>query len=195
MLEGSNWEGLLELARALLARGAPLNCLGAQAHLTSGRATPEMIWRRLDEITSLGLPVRITELSVSTDWRPDGPVCGLSEDEQARQLGDLVALFFSHPGVTGVTLWGFFDGHVWVKGGGIFRPDFTPKPAALALQDFWSRRHNSTVADAGTSPGRPVTWRGYYGRYAYELLDAAGRRRSGTFDLKPGGSHDVLIQV
>ena len=89
-----------------------------------------MMWRRLDEIASLGLPVLITELSLVTNWTDAGPVCALTEAEQAEMLERLVTLFYSHPAVAGVTLWGFWDGHMWVQGTGLYRKDFTPKPAA-----------------------------------------------------------------
>jgi hypothetical protein len=162
------------------------------------------MWRRLNEIASLGLPVYITELTLSTKWDPvQGPISGLSEEEQSEALGRLVALFFSHPRVAGVTLWGFFDGHVWVRNSGIFRADFSPKPAAVQLRRFWSETHNTTVRDAAVSPaaGRPLgaaaangqasgggssfEWTGYFGRYSYEL-SSGGKRYSGTFDLHPG---------
>ena len=32
-LEGTNWQGLAELARALLAAGAPVGCIGVQARV------------------------------------------------------------------------------------------------------------------------------------------------------------------
>ena len=36
VLEGSNWQGFVELARSLLDAGAPLHCLGVQASTIPG---------------------------------------------------------------------------------------------------------------------------------------------------------------
>jgi hypothetical protein len=164
------------------------------------------MWRRLDEVASLGLPILITEASVVTDWGPDGgsPSCGLSEDEQSRALASLVAVWFSHPAVRGVTLWGFADAHVWVRGGGVFRADGSPKPAARALRAFFSSLHNPTLVNGAAGPGAgaggavagaaPLAWRGYYGRYAAELM-AGGRRHAAVFEVAPGGDGAVRIVV
>ena len=36
--------------------------------MTVGRASREAIWRRLDEMASLGLPLYVTELSLFDRW-------------------------------------------------------------------------------------------------------------------------------
>jgi hypothetical protein len=49
-------------------------------------------------------------------------------------------------------LWGFWDGNIWIKHGGIFRSDFSPKPAALRLKKFFSETHNTTITNLEAAP-------------------------------------------
>jgi hypothetical protein len=46
------------------APDAPLPPQRGQAHMTAGRASREAVWRRLDEMAALGLPLYVTELSL-----------------------------------------------------------------------------------------------------------------------------------
>jgi GH35 family endo-1,4-beta-xylanase len=149
-----------------------------------------MIWRRLDEISSVGLPLLITELSFSTFWNDVGPRSDLSEFDQSNQLKNALALFYSHPAIQGITLWGFWDGNVWGNFSGIYRPDFTPKLAAGEVKKFWREVHNTTVVDEAVAPataGPYFSFRGHYGRYAYEAVNSRGERVEGELDLVPGG--------
>jgi len=89
-----------------------------------------------------------------------------------------------------------------VDGSGIYRRDFSPKPAATALRTFWRDTHNTSVTAASLGGGR-LGWRGYFGTYAYALVDGiGGGRYEGTFEAAPmtagnGGAaaQEVVIRL
>jgi endo-1,4-beta-xylanase len=165
--------------------------------MNMAKATYPMIWRRLEELASVGLPLYVTELSLITSWDPvAGPINEMDEASQARHLEALVSLFYSHPAVAGVTLWGFWDGSVWVDGSGLWRLDWKPKPSAAALRALWREKYNTTLRSPAAAVSKELQWRGHYGRYAYELLDPRGRRHEGAFEVAPGrGSRAVTVQL
>ena len=69
---------------------------------------------------------------------PDGQVSYLDEATQARLTVDLFRLWFHHPRVKGIIMWGFADDNIWIKNAGIFRKDKSPKQAALAIKKLWA---------------------------------------------------------
>lgn len=57
---------------------------------------------RLDKVAEAGLKIWITELTVSEN----------DANKKAVALENLMTLFFSHPAVEGIMLWGFWDGAI-----------------------------------------------------------------------------------
>ena len=58
---------------------------------------------RLDKITSVGLPIWITELDVTETNR----------DARADAYDDLITCYFAHPAIEGIMLWGYVDVQHW----------------------------------------------------------------------------------
>ena len=57
--------------------------------------------------------------------------------EHAGALDDLVTLYFSHPAVEGLLLWGFHDDHMNDPGGALFEgDDYTVMVWVLLLEGF-----------------------------------------------------------
>ncbi|ELU08453.1 hypothetical protein CAPTEDRAFT_53453, partial [Capitella teleta] len=81
---------------AFLSNGVPLGALGIQSHI----GLPGSFFdRRLDKTASLGLPIWITEFNL--EWE--------DVNERAAKVEDALRLFFSHPAVEGIVLWGFWN--------------------------------------------------------------------------------------
>ena len=78
--------------------------IGVQGHAFSTTTeTPMSVHREsLDLLASTGLPIHVTELDV------DGP----TDDAQLADMQRIFPVFWEHPGVEGITLWGFRPG-VW----------------------------------------------------------------------------------
>jgi GH35 family endo-1,4-beta-xylanase len=112
---------------ALLQAEDLIDGIGVQGHAFSTHASNEVMLASLDALAETGLPIYITELDI------DGPT-------DAVQLADyqrIFTLFWEHPAVMGVTLWGYLPGH-WRTAQGAFLA-YTggeERPALSWLRDY-----------------------------------------------------------
>ena len=98
----------LEIINILKERGL-LDGVGVQAHSFSIQwmdtippPPPEVIKSNLDLLATAGLPIYVSELDIYGN-----------DTTQLMQYQDLFPLFWEHPAVAGVTLWGWVEGHTW----------------------------------------------------------------------------------
>jgi hypothetical protein len=99
--------------------------------------------------------------------------------------------------VKGIIMWGWWDGNIWISNAGIYRPDKTPKQAALAIRELWEQELSTAV-----HVGQPETWvsawtqfQGFYGTYRYSYTTANGRAVQGTVQLGRQQPRQSLIQA
>lgn len=114
---------------ALLQKQHLLDGIGLQEHAFETTPDVPMAMHRanLDRLAATGLPIYVTELDI------DGP-------SDARQLEDyrrVFPVFWQHPGVMGVTLWGFRPG-LWRdrQRAYLVRPDGSERPALAWLRQY-----------------------------------------------------------
>jgi endo-1,4-beta-xylanase len=74
--------------------------IGVQGHAFSTRGSTTEMKNNLDRLAATGLPVYITELDI------DGP----SDEVQLNDYKRIFPVFWEHPAVQGITLWGFRPG-------------------------------------------------------------------------------------
>lgn len=141
----------LRMAERILKSGAPLNGLGTQTHV-SVEMKPGAIKAAVRDLASLGLPIHLSELDVSTRGKA---LNFASPDErlrvQARVVDEAMEAFLSLPQRQryAFTVWGLRDRDSWLRrppnaGDGSDRPLLfddagRPKPAAQALVRALSR--------------------------------------------------------
>ena len=91
----------IEIIR-LLQEENLLDVIGVQGHAFSTRANVPMATHRrnLDRLSATGLPIHVTEMDV------DGP----DDDSQLADYQRVFPVFWEHPGVTGITMWGYLPG-------------------------------------------------------------------------------------
>lgn len=94
---------------ALLQAEDLIDAIGEQGHAFSTRGPVDAMRINLDALAQTGLPIYITELDI------DGP----TDDIQLADYQRIFPLFWEHPGVFGVTLWGYLPGH-WRTAQGAF---------------------------------------------------------------------------
>jgi endo-1,4-beta-xylanase len=134
----------LHLAEQLLKSGAPLQGLGSQTHLDIG-LEPGSVKAAIQDIASLGLPIHLSELDVSTRFtRFDVEGDAQKATRQARLVHETVEAFMALPERQrfAITNWGVRDSDSWMQRPpnppGVNKPllfdaEGRPKPAAAAF--------------------------------------------------------------
>lgn len=144
--------------RDLLAQGVPIGGIGVQGHLHGETFDRAALRRSLDTLAQFNLPIRVTEFNVPGQRSRfhDAPKTVMTPDEEARtarELTDFYRICFSHPAVTGILMWGFWEGANWIPASSLYRRDWTPTPAGLAYRDLvlkeWWTRWEGEIDEAG----------------------------------------------
>lgn len=170
------------LADRLRKAGAPIDILGVQGHIGRQPRGPEDVLADLDILAASGLEVQITEFDVNT---PD-------EQLQADYTRDFLIALYSHPCVTGFTMWGFWEGRHWKPDAAMFRTDWSEKPNAKAWRDL-ARGAWLTKVDAKTDADGRLSTRGHLGDYEFTVT-ANGKVDRERRPLTKAGA-DVTIQM
>ena len=113
----------------LLANGVLIDGIGCQGHLAhSAEATTstEHVQKTLDRLAKYNLPIKITECLFVFD----------DELTQAEELRRLFPIYFAHPNVEAILMWGFWEGAHWQPHSAMWKKDWTPTPQALAYRDL-----------------------------------------------------------
>ncbi len=118
----------------ILKRENLLDIIGEQGHAFSTTGDMAVHKANLDRLAATGLPLQITELDI--DGQASGGVPG--DEVQLRNYRRIVPVFWEHPAVQGVTVWGWRQPNHWrnAQNAPIVLSNDTPKPAALWLYDY-----------------------------------------------------------
>lgn len=155
---GSKAEHMLELAKWLKEKGAPITGLGLQYHVDCRtKVEPgDGHYKLVDEIRRLGLAFMITELDVAMPVKPAAPADpaqGLVPqdpadlDRQAEVYASVARMVRASPHCHGLQTWGFTDRYSWIPGFSrgrngaalLFDADYRPKPAYAAVAEGLKR--------------------------------------------------------
>ncbi len=132
----TNTDEYLKIIKLLQAENL-IDAIGFQGHGFSHNASNETYLRNIDTLASTGLPIYVTELDID----------GLTDLQQVRGYMNLFSLFWEHPAIKGITLWGFRPG-MWRSDAGAYLIDLdgNERPAML-----WLRAYLKGEFVAGTS--------------------------------------------
>jgi len=179
----------------LLARGAPVDAIGIQAHFAD-RLPLDRVARTLDAYARLGKPIHLTELMLPSlgDWGARyGEPGEWTESLQAEFAARLYAVAFCRPFVKAVTWGELCDRYSTRKGAGMLRADLSPKPVYYSLRQLkeeWRMESASPVTDA---QGRCEIG-AFAGGYRVEV-SWGGRRFADGVSVEPGRMAAVRITV
>jgi len=122
-----NTTEFINMAKPAIAAGV-VDALGLQSHGLEDRPLSD-ISSKLNQIAALGLPIYISEYDIAkTD-----------DQTQLQIMQTQFPLFYNHPSVKGITLWGYVYGRTWVTGSGLIQDNGTPRPAMTWLMNYLGR--------------------------------------------------------
>jgi endo-1,4-beta-xylanase len=172
------------VARELIAAGAPLGGLGLQCHIGGVLSAPQDILATLDRYEAgLRLPVRVTEFDVTVD----------DEEIQADYTRDFLIAMFSHPSVVGVQFWGFWAGRHWEPKAALYRTDWTEKPNGTVYRKLVKETWNTEAAGRTDEAGRWST-RGFFGTYELVVV-VDGREHRVTVRHGAGATAPLRVNL
>jgi len=166
-----------ETLRFLKASGAPLEGIGFQGHFGGGVIPPARVLSGLDRFAKLGLPIAITEFDVNTT---DEPL-------QADYLRDFYTACFSHPAVSSILMWGFWEGRHWLPQAALYRRDWSIKPNGQAYRDLVFKQWWTNAGGKTDAKGAYAT-RGFLGDYEVTVIAPGGKAKTVTTKLVKGGA-------
>lgn len=113
----------------LLQKEKLVDAIGVQGHaFATTTETPMQVHRaNLDSLAATGLPIYVTEMDID----------GSTDEQQLRDYQRIFPVFWEHPGVRGITLWGFRRG-LWrdKEGAYLVRKDGSERPALKWLRGY-----------------------------------------------------------
>jgi endo-1,4-beta-xylanase len=124
----------------LLKRENLIDVIGIQGHAFSTRPTPSAtLTSNLNLLATSGLPLYITEFDVD----------GLQDDVQLAEYQRVFPLFYEHPAVKGITLWGYRPGH-WRTGQGAYLAfeNGAERPALKWMREYVQSTNLATITTA-----------------------------------------------
>jgi len=170
ILTGKRLDDYVKHIRGLLDMGTPIAGIGVQGHLHGDTFDAAALQSALDELAKFNLPIRVTEFNFpgqrSKYYTGDRKAQLTPEEERAKadNLHQYFRICFAHPAVTGIMMWGFWEGANWIPQSSLYKRDWSPTPAAEAYRDlvmkqWWTRWTGTAGADG------KVTLRAFYGRH------------------------------
>jgi endo-1,4-beta-xylanase len=114
----------LKIINLLKDRGL-IDGIGEQAHGFAGQDTA-LMHRNLNRLAATGLPIYISEFDVDNG----------DDQGQLAAFKQLVPLFWNHPAIKGLTLWGYQQGATWLSNSYLVRSDGTDRPAMTWLLSY-----------------------------------------------------------
>ena len=159
--------------RNLLANGVPIGGIGCQGHPSTfviPPMSPEHVQRTLDTLDTFHLPIKITECLF----------IAASEEAKAKELQRIFPVYFAHPGVEAILMWGFWEGDMWKPEAAMWKKDWTPNPIALAFRDLVFNKWWTQVSGKADDSGR-FDAHAFYGDYE---ITSGGQTKRVTLSKK-----------
>lgn len=173
-----------------LLKGAEIDKIALQHHIFTGANTtddesyekavltpsilldPAVIFKGLDIVSKLDLPLEISEITIPTFGDTEE-----YEELQADMLKLLYSVFFSHEMVDTLVYWNVPDGYAWAPPGrawnenkcrgGLLHHDMTPKKSFTVIKDLFGKTWR-TELELVTDEDGYVEFDGFYGMYELE---------------------------
>ncbi len=137
---------------AILRDSALIDGFGTQSHyfnVDQFSSSPAALEANLDLMATSGVPIYVTELDLIGESK--------SESSQLASYQNVFPVYWEHPAVAGVTLWGYIEGQTWEPGTGILNSNGTERSAMTWLKTYMKDQENVGYpfgVEAGTTTDR-----------------------------------------
>ena len=174
-----HYEKMIQL---LVDNKAPFDGIGMQGHFGSSLTGPDDLMAILDRYAKFKKEIAVTELDVVVD----------DEELAGRYVHDFYTLLFSHPAVSTLVMWGFWDTNHWKKNAVMYRDDFSLKPGGQAYRDLvWGKWRTD---EKGTTDAQGVFGtRGFKG--SYDIVVKVGDRTETVKGVLADGGSRIDVKL
>jgi endo-1,4-beta-xylanase len=169
ILTGRRVDDYVAHIQRFLDQGVPIGGIGVQGHSHGDSFDPAAVQSALAKLARFNLPIVVTEFNfpgqASRHYR--NREARLSDEEEhakARALVDYYRICFAQPAVTGILMWGFWEGANWIPVSSLYRRDWSPTPAAHAYRDLVFKQWWTTWQGRTDAQGRCEV-PAFYGRH------------------------------
>lgn len=167
---GSPSQYFYDTIKYLQENGAPIGGIGEQGHFGGSPPPPTRVLKVLDRFGELGLPIQITEFDIDTS----------DLATQVTYTRDFLTAVFSHPAVSGVMCWGFWEGRHWKPRAAFWSKDWQLRPNGEVWVELTTKKWWTNVDLETTDDGAAVV-RGFRGDY--EVIVTSPDGKSATKDV------------
>ncbi len=170
---GFNLDSYVVQIRKLLANGVPIGGIGCQGHsiaLHQPGMSAEHVQDALDRLSEFQLPIKITECLFDVD----------DEQTQADEMKKILPIYFAHPSIEAIVMWGFWAGAHWRPWAALWREDWTPTPQGLAFRDLVYNQWWTQVSGKANASGIFQT-EAFHGDYQ---ITSEGKTQKGALRKK-----------
>jgi len=136
-----NTDAFIAMAKPAIDAGV-VDAIGVQAHGLESWSTADLEGN-LNKVAALGLPIYVSEYDVAKT----------NDQEQLQIMQSQFPMFYNHPAVKGITLWGYVYGKTWVDGSGLIYDNGAPRPAMTWLMNYLKAnpKNNGSSNNGGTT--------------------------------------------
>ncbi|MBP7507844.1 MAG: endo-1,4-beta-xylanase [Prolixibacteraceae bacterium] len=130
----------LKIINLLKDRGL-IDGIGVQGHRFELEGAAYATLRsNLDKLAATGIPVYISELDLGNQNNAGTP----NDDQQRKYYEKIFPILWEHPGVKGITLWGYIQGRMWQETCHLVNADGSWRPALTWLEDYLKNNPSGT---------------------------------------------------
>lgn len=132
LLSNSNTTTYLQIINLLKDRGL-IDGISAQCHRSQiENASNATIEGNLDRLAATGLPIYISEMDLGNFGNTGTP----NDSVQLSLYQRIFPILWEHPGVAGITLWGYIEGQMYQSTAFLLRSNGRERPALQWLREY-----------------------------------------------------------